>query len=192
MACSPRQGGNSDLAAALMARGIVSAGTAARVVHLRDHAVEPCRGCQACGSAPGFACPLMGGDHAEDLFRLMLAAPMLFFASPIYFYHVPALFKGFIDRAQRYYEARAGGDPGVAALPGKKAYVLLLGGRTKGERLFEGTLLTMRYFLWPFRAELAGELCLYGLDAPGDLDASAAQQARVVEFARAAWEGGGR
>lgn len=192
LACSPRKGGNSDLGAELIARGLESAGAGARIVHLRERSVLPCKGCQGCGPKSGFACPLMKRDQAEELFGLILASPMLFFASPIYFYHVPALFKALIDRAQRYYEARNAGDPVLAAMPKRNAHVFLVGGRSRGERLFEGTLLTMRYFLWPFGAILAGDLCLHGIDAPGDLGADEAAQARVTVFARDAWEGRGR
>lgn len=187
LACSPRKGGNTDHAAGLLARGLTSAGAAPRVVHLREREIIPCRGCQGCGLHPEFACVLMHRDQAEELFRLILTAPLLFFASPIYFYHVPAAFKGFIDRAQRYYVARNAGDSGLASLPRRTAHMLLVGGRSRGEKLFEGTLLTMRYFLWPFNVELGEDLCLHGIDAPGDLRANDHAQARVTDFAFRAW-----
>jgi multimeric flavodoxin WrbA len=191
LACSPRKGGNSDLGAQIIAQTLQSAGAQARLVHLRDQPVLPCRGCQGCGPKSGFACPLMGRDQAEELFGLILAAPVLFFAAPIYFYHVPALFKALIDRAQRYYEAKNAGDPVLTAMPRRNAHVFLVGGRSRGERLFEGTLLSMRYFLWPFGAVLAGDLCLHGIDAPGDLAADEAAKERVAAFALEAWEGRG-
>ena len=191
LACSPRRGGNSDQAALLMAEGLSSAGADPQVVHLRDHHVLPCTGCQSCGPQSGFKCVLMHRDQAEHLFRLVLGAPLLFFAAPIYFYHVPALFKGFIDRAQRYFVAKNAGDPVLATLPPRKAHVFLAGGRTRGERLFEGTLLSLRYFLWPFNAVLGEDLCLHGIDGPDDLRGDEEARGRVEDFAARAWKAAG-
>lgn len=192
LACSPRKGGNSDLAADLMTRGLKSAGVEPRLVHLRDLDLLPCLGCQTCSQSAGHRCVLMEKDQSEYLFQLIVASPVLFFASPIYFYHLPASFKGFIDRAQRYYEAKIAGDPGLVSLEPKRAHVCLVAGRPKGERLFEGSLLTLRYFLWPFNATLAEPLCLPGVDRPGDLDSISSVKDRVVRYAYEAWQGSGR
>lgn len=192
LACSPRKGGNSDSAAALLAEGLTSAGASPRLVHLRDLDITPCRGCQACGRDPQHRCVLMERDQSEELFRLIMAAPMLFFAAPIFYYHLPASFKGFIDRGQRYYEARLAGDPALAALAPRQAHMCMVSGRPRGEKLFEGSLLTMRYFLWPFNVTLGEPLLLPGYDAPGDLSGDDSARARVREFASGAWTAAGR
>lgn len=192
LACSPRKGGNSDTAAALLAEGLTSAGATPRLVHLRDLDLKPCRGCQACGRDPQHRCVLMERDQSEELFRLIMAAPMLFFAAPIFYYHLPAGFKGFIDRGQRYYEARLAGDPEISALPPRQAHMCMVSGRPRGEKLFEGSLLTMRYFLWPFNVTLGEPLLLPGYDAPGDLSGDESARARVREFASGAWTAAGR
>ena len=135
---------------------------------------------------------LMEKDQSEMLFQLIASSPMLFFASPIYFYHLPAAFKGFIDRAQRYYAAKLAGDPGLASLKSRPAHVCLVAGRPRGERLFEGSLLTLRYFLWPFNATLAEPLCLPGVDRAGDLGDDASVKNRVIRYACEAWRSAGR
>lgn len=186
--CGPRAGGNSDTAGLAFAAGLSRAGVEARIIRLREHGLAPCRGCGAC-RAPGNRCPLhREGDAAETLFEAMKSARLLAFASPIYFYHVPALFKAFIDRSQRHYEARLAGDP-ASAPPTRSARVLLAAGRTKGERLFDGTLLTLQYFLWPFHVRLAEPCLLRGLDAPGDLAGDAAAMARVLAYGEDAVRG---
>jgi multimeric flavodoxin WrbA len=186
--CGPRDGGNSDAAGLTFAASLARAGVAPRVIRLREHEVVPCRGCGACAETPGNRCPLSGGDAAEALFDAMDQALVLAFASPIYFYHVPALFKAFIDRAQRRYAVRLAGDR-AAARPERPAHVLLVAGRRQGERLFDGTLLTLKYFLWPFHRRLAEPCLLRGMDAPGDLAADAAALARVAACAEAAVRG---
>jgi len=188
LACGPRAKGNSDRAAELMAQGLAQAGAAPRLAYLRDMAVSPCLGCQRCAVSPGHACVLQATDQAETVFGWILAAPLVLFSSPIYFYHLPAGFKGLIDRAQRFYAARMAGDPALAALPRRTAQVCLVAGRPRGEKLFEGSLLTLRYFLWPFNVALAEPLCLPGLDAPGDLRAAPDTEARVAAYAAQAWQ----
>ncbi len=188
--CGPRAGGNSDAAGLAVAGGLARAGSPARVINLRDRPVAPCRGCGAC-SAPARRCVLdRPGDDAEALFAHLMTAPAAVFAAPIYFYHVPALFKAFIDRAQRHYEARLAGDPSHAALAERPAGVVLVAGRKQGERLFDGALLTLKYFLWPFRLSLAEPCLLRGMDAPGDLSADAAALARLADYGAALLAGG--
>jgi putative NADPH-quinone reductase len=189
LACGPRKGGNTDHAARIMAEALEAAGAKPRLVALRELDVAPCRGCQACHWAAGHACPLMGEDDAEALFRLITGAPMIFLAAPIYYYHLPAGFKGFIDRGQRYFEARMAGDAGLTSLPPRLAHACFVAGRPKGEKLFEGSLLTLKYFFWPFQITLGEHLGLRGLDRPGDLKADARAAASVTRFAGQAWAG---
>jgi len=189
-ACSPRGGGNSDLAAALFAEGVASAGGRARIAHLRDYAVTPCLGCRKCAVSPGNSCVLAAKDDCERLFDLINRAPLAVFCSPIYFYHLPAGFKALIDRAQRFYELRGARQtlgPARDEPAPRPARIVLVAGRPKGEKLFAGSLLTLSYFLKCFRLTPASPLTLRGLDAPGDLasDEDAAEAVRA--YGRLAW-----
>jgi multimeric flavodoxin WrbA len=187
--CGPRAGGNSDTAGLAFAEGLSRAGVTAHVLRLREYDITPCRGCGSCAKTPQHRCPLSGSDDAEALFSSIRQARILAFASPVYFYHVPAIFKAFIDRAQRHYEVRMAAEsahsaqPAHASLP---ARVILVAGRKTGERLFEGTLLTLKYFLWPFYFRPAEPCLLRGLDAPGDLAADAVTLAQVTAYGEAA------
>ncbi|MBG0777270.1 MAG: flavodoxin family protein [Desulfovibrionaceae bacterium] len=170
-ACSPRAGGNSDAAAEHFARGAVRAGAAAHVIHLRDHQVLPCLACSCCADDPDGRCPLALRDQSAPLFDALCRAPFVCFAAPIFFYHLPAHLKAFIDRGQSFYQRRRAGDAVLAALPRRKAWVALVAGRPAGERLFDGAVLTLKYFLEPFNLELAGTHLYRGVDEPGDLGA---------------------
>ncbi|MEG6551969.1 flavodoxin family protein [Desulfocurvibacter africanus] len=185
--CSPRQGGNSDMAARMFLAGLRQAGGDAREVRLADYAIEPCLGCGACRRSPGRRCVLADRDQAEELFGLLLAAPFVLFASPIYFYHLPAHFKAFIDRSQSYYEKGMALDPSITGLPRRTAHVILVAGRPTGERLFEGSLLTLKYFLVNFKYALSEPLTLRGKDGPDDLAADEAACALLRESGAAAW-----
>lgn len=181
--CGPRAGGNSDTAGEAFAAGLVAAGLPVRIVRLREARLTPCRGCNAC-AGPGHRCPLdRDGDAAEALFDVIAAASVVAFASPIYFYHVPALFKGFIDRAQRRYALAEAAQASGQQAPERPAQVLLVAGRPRGERLFEGALLTLKYFLRPLGRRLAAPCLLRGLDAPGDLAGDAGALSAIAALA---------
>ena len=165
-ACSPRKGGNSDHCAFSFAQGIRDAGGECRMVFVRDHRLLPCLGCSAC--AVTGTCVLAREDDAVGLFDLFMKAPFVFFSSPIYFYHLPALFKGFIDRGQSYYMRNLNGDAVMAALPRRRAYAGFCAGRPQGEMLFDGSLLTLKYFLKIFHFSMHTHLGFRGMDGPQD------------------------
>lgn len=192
LCCSPRAGGNSDMAGQAVARGVMAVGGECRTIFLREYCVLPCLGCDACAEGSGHRCVLAEKDDAETLFSAMLSASAVVVASPIFFYHVPAGFKAFIDRGQRFFHARravAGGsgrkaDPEEPRTPRPQAHTLLVSGRKKGARLFDGALLSLKYFFEYMGLELAEPTLLRGYDKPGDLAADAALGARL------AWRGG--
>lgn len=215
LACSPRQGGNSDTAARLFARGYAAGhGSAPEPVFLRDYEVFPCKGCDACrralheapsdfrtvssrlnslfgqepGGFPAFGCPQAARDAAAPLLRFLAEAPALCLVSPVYFYHLPAAFKALIDRTQPFWHLRAAGiDPFLGRE--RRCHVILIGAREKGKRLFEGSLLTLRYALAGLHVRLAEPLLLHGLDKPGALERDGRARELVWQYGERA--GGG-
>jgi multimeric flavodoxin WrbA len=177
--CSPRVHGNSDKALSLFHEGMGAAGVNGSVVHLRKFTILPCVGCGRCGRDPEGRCFQERDDESRELFRHLLEAPLVMFSSPIYFYHVPAQFKALIDRAQSFYNRRLAGDPALLSLPRRSAWTVLVAGRPKGERLFEGALLTMKYFLDVFNFTMQEPLLLRGMDGPGDLSEDEAARAAI-------------
>jgi hypothetical protein len=206
-ACSHRPGGNSDHAARLIAQGVEEAGGAARIVAVRDFEITHCTACHACLAAPDHRCIFQDQDQAEELFALLRQAPAVFFASPIYFYHLPSRLKAWIDRGQRFWAMRQDQDPavphgadhpamGAAPLPSPRpdsrpiprlAHVALFAGRPRGEKLFEGALVTLKFFLSNFGIGLAEPLLFRGKDGPGDLAADAAAEGALAGMGRRGW-----
>ncbi len=180
-ATSPRRGGNTDTAAAVLAETLQSRGIASSIASLRDYKLMPCQGCNSCG-LPGNACILAQRDDCEHLFSLLRAAETVFWLAPIYFYHLPAQSKALIDRAQAYWHLKRRRDPGVMALPPRKAHALLIAARSKGENLFQGSLYTLQYFFEPFNISLAEPLLITGLDGPRDLEASKARLQSIADW----------
>lgn len=189
LSCSPRPGGNSDHAAKLFARGVGGVmGAEARVEYLRRFRVEPCVSCYRCKHDPRRACYLSDMDHSGRLFSMLMNAPYLFLSSPIYYYHVPAQFKAWIDRSQCHFIRKQDGDQQLLSLPRRKAYVCLIAGRSQGDKLFEGSLLTLKYFLNVFNFEMQEPLLLKGLDESGALERSATSITALEQMGRFAAE----
>lgn len=169
---------------------------------LRDYTILPCTACYACKKNPDHDCVLDPRDDAARLFALLLRAPALHFAAPIFFYHLPAQFKAFIDRGQRFWLLREAGHPSMqhvgqnlaaqteqhvgknaeTTAPKRTAWVTLVAARKQGAQLFAGSLLSLKYFLQPFNIQLAEPLLLTGVDTPQDLAQSAELCARVQDY----------
>lgn len=156
---------------------------------LRSYRVDPCVACNACiraakrlknpdqedagapgqGPSPHFGCPLTLKDDSAPLLRSLAEARGLCLVSPIYFYHLPAALKALVDRTQPFWALR---DAGIACHAGQRpriCHVILLAARPKGDKLFEGSLLTLKYALAPLNIRLAEPLLLRGLDGPSAL-----------------------
>ena len=172
---SPRAGGNSDAAADILADLV--AGT---VLRLRDFSVRPCVGCGAC--ARDGHCVLADTDQAEELFAHVESASGLILTAPVYFYHLPAQAKAWVDRSQSRYLAREAGLRPRASR--RRAFAALVAGRPRGERLFEGVLPTLRYFLDVFDFDLVDTVRVGGVDGMGALLGSASAKRAVRDLGR--------
>ena len=132
-------------------------------IRLREYAIHPCIGCGYCSAHPGHC--VFDGDDVADLFRRMEHADSLILNIPVYFYGPPALLKGFIDRAQIFWEQRREG----TRTPRRPAHAVLCAARTRGDRLFEANLLILRCFLDTLGFSLHEPLLLRGVERPTDL-----------------------
>lgn len=134
----------------------------ARAIRLCDYLIQGCRGCGVCLGNSGNC--VLGPDGADALFELMQASQAMLFAAPVYFYALPGQLKCFIDRSQKFW---ARGLPSPEG--NREAAIIMAAGRKQGDRLFEGSLLTLRWFLKPFGFSLDSTLLLRGLNAATDL-----------------------
>ena len=172
LACSPRRGGNSDTAAAIVQEALARP---AEVRRIADIGMRPCISCGYCGNHPG-SCALDGPeDGALSLLEGLVAGPAACLVSPIYYYHLPAQAKALVDRCQRYWN---GACPGRGTPLG----AILIAARPRGDLLFQGAELTLRYMARSLGMSPIPPLCLYGLDAPGDLAGRPDLQERIREY----------
>lgn len=91
---SPNRHGSSNMLAGEFIRGAEEAGHRVQVVDVAHADIHPCSGCVACG----YEGPCAQKDDMEQIREDILAADMLVFVTPLYYYGMSAQLKILVDR----------------------------------------------------------------------------------------------
>ena len=162
---SPRRGGNTELLLEEALKGAESERAEAERVYLTDYNITPCKECHGCDQTGN--CVIL--DDMQKIYPKFLEADIIILASPIFFYGVTAWAKALIDRSQalwaRKYLLK---DPSLKEGKKRKGFFISVGA-TKGQKVFEGSILTAKYFFDVLNADYAGELLFRGVEAKGDI-----------------------
>ena len=176
---SPRIRGNTDTLLDAFATGVEDAGGAAQRVYLRNLKISPCREIYACEREG--RCAL--DDDMQPLYDALRTVDAIALASPIMFYNVSAQAKAFLDRCQAFWCIKYRRKEPVTDHPLalRKGVFLSVGG-SKGKKLFDGALLSIKYFLETVDAALWNTLTYRSIDARGDIQdhPSAVAEARAL------------
>jgi len=163
---SPRRKGNTSLLLKEAVQGAREAGAEVEEVVLRDLNMSPCLeiyGCKKNGR-----CVIQ--DDFQSIYDKLLSCQGLMLASPIFFYTVSAHTKILMDRCQSLWVKRYWLERAVRGQGGPRRKGLFISvGATKGKKLFDGTLLTVRYFFDVLEVQLSRSLLYRGLDFEGDV-----------------------
>ena len=163
---SPRRGGNTEILLEEALKGAEKEGAKVERLYLSDFTVTPCKECHGCDDTGN--CIIL--DEMEKVYPKLLEADVVILASPIFFYGVTASAKALIDRSQalwaRKYLLK---DPSLGKEGKKRKGFFISLGATKGPKIFEGAILTVKYFFDVFNAEYVGELLFRGVEAKGDI-----------------------
>jgi multimeric flavodoxin WrbA len=162
---SPRRGGNTDILLEEMLKGAEAQGAKTEKIIISQLSVTPCIECHGCDEDG--VCVLK--DDMEEVYPKFLEADWIILASPIFFYGVTGWTKALIDRVQslwvRKYRLKL-----PPAQPGRSRRGFFISvGATKGARLFEGAVLTVKYFFDAVGADFAGQLLFKGIEEKGDI-----------------------
>lgn len=161
---SPRMGGNTDLLLDAALNGARSQGAEVEKVVVDKLSISPCRehyGCLEDGN-----CVIR--DDMDVIYPRLLEADAIIMASPMFFYGITAQLKALIDRSQALWARKhvlKQSWPGTGRMG---AFIAV--GATKGERLFDGSIATVRYFFKTVGVEYAEELLIRGVDQKGDIE----------------------
>jgi multimeric flavodoxin WrbA len=163
---SPRRKGNTSLLLKKAVQGAREVGADVEEVVLRDLKMSPCLEIYGCKEAG--RCVIK--DDFQPVQDQIEASKGLMLASPIFFYTVSAHTKTLIDRCQSIWVKKYWIDkiPYGQWKPIRKG-LFISAGATRGKKLFDGALLTIKYFFDVLDMELWKALLYRGLDFEGDV-----------------------
>jgi len=163
---SPRRNGNTARLLKQAVAGAADAGASVDEVVLRDLKMTPCLEIYQCHQTGRCAIK----DDFHPVVERMMRADALMLASPIFFYTVSAHTKILMDRCQSLWVKKYWIDnPSGQAPPQKRPGLFISAGATPGKKLFEGVLLTVRYFFDAIDVALSQSLLYRDLDLEGDV-----------------------
>jgi multimeric flavodoxin WrbA len=176
---SPRRDGNTATLLRAAVAGARDVGAVVDEFVLRDLTISPCLeiyGCRTTGR-----CVIR--DDFNRLLDQILESRGVMFASPIFFYAVSAHAKAFMDRCQsRWIKKYWLSQP---ADPNTRKGLFIAVGATRGKRLFDGALLSVRYCFDALDISLWQSLLYRGIDQQGDIDQHPAHIAEAHTAGRA-------
>jgi len=161
---SPRRHGNTEILLDKALEGAREAGAEVEKVLVSNLKISPCLEIYACFKDGN--CIIK--DDMQMLYRKLLEADHVIFASPIFFYGVTSQAKAVIDRCQalwaRSHVLGMGKDDKRA-----RRGVFISVGATRGEKLFDGAVLTVKYFFDAIGVKYSGDLLIRGIDNKGQI-----------------------
>jgi multimeric flavodoxin WrbA len=160
---SPRVKSNTDLLLDEALKGAESEGAEVEKLLVDKLNISPCKeynGCLRDGN-----CVIR--DDMDDIYRKLLEAGIVVVASPMFFYGVTSQLKALIDRCQALWARRYVLKQEPPNSGRKGAFIAV--GATKGEKLFDGSILTLKYFFQAIGVEYAGDLHVRGVDKRGEI-----------------------
>jgi multimeric flavodoxin WrbA len=163
---SPRKGGNTELLLEELLKGAEKEGASVERLYLSDFTIIPCKECHGCDNTG--SCVIL--DDMEKIYPKLLEADVVILASPIFFYGVTAWAKALIDRSQAFWARKyLLKDPSFGREGKKRKGFFISVGATKGQKVFEGSILTVKYFFDVLNANYVGQLLFKGVEAKGDI-----------------------
>jgi len=160
---SPRIKGNTDLLLDEALKGARGQGAEVEKVIVDKLNIAPCReyyGCVKDGN-----CVIR--DDMDNIYPKLLAADRVIVASPIFFYGLTSQVKALIDRCQALWARKYILKQSLPDSDRKGAFIAV--GATRGKKLFDGSILTVKYFFKAISVEYVDELLVPGVDKRGEI-----------------------
>jgi len=155
---SARKNGNTGILADEFARGAKDAGHEIIKIELKEKTIKDCMGCEACQTNGG---KCVQKDDMTSIYKEMIEADVIAFASPVYFYTWTSLMKRVLDRTFAL----------QTLLTNKKFYLISAGGAPE-EKYMQTMFDSYRQYISCFGGEGnkdEGILMAYGMNAPSDV-----------------------
>ncbi len=156
---SPRRQSNTDILLGKALEGAREAGAEVEKVLISNLKITPCLEIYACRKDGNCAIK----DDMESLYAKLLDADHVIFASPIFFYSITSQAKAVVDRCQALWMRRHELGMGKEDKRERRG-VFISVGATRGGKLFDGAVLTVKYFFDAVGVEYYGDLLVRGID----------------------------
>ena len=162
---SPRKEGNTSLLLRELLKGARDKGAKTTEVFVCDLNILPCIADYSCAQTG--KCFLK--DDMQGIYTQLIEHDSIVVASPVFFYNVNAQTKALIDRCQAFWARKYILKQPLGNHDKKRRGVFISVGATKGSKLFDGTLLTMKYFFDVLDVEYFKNILYKNIDAKGDI-----------------------
>ncbi|MCP4341879.1 MAG: flavodoxin family protein [Desulfobulbaceae bacterium] len=164
---SPRRDGNSATLLKQAVAGARQEGAEVKEVFLRDYKISPCLEIYAC--IKNGECAIR--DDFQEILAKLEASTGIMLASPIFFYSVSAHTKIFMDRCQSLWVRKYWIEKqDFRGAPETRKGLFISVAATGGKKLFEGAILTVKYFFDVLSAGLWKTVLCTGVDRKGEID----------------------
>ena len=163
---SPRKKGNSEVLTQELLEGVRQAGGSPEIIRLCDLKISPCISCGGCDKTG--RCVVE--DDMIPLYEKIINIDKIIVSSPIFFYGVTAQTKAFIDRTQALWNRKRLLQKKGKWVdnPERKGFFISVAA-TRGARIFEGAILTMKYGYDAMGMQYGGDFLVTGPDKRGDM-----------------------
>ena len=138
---SPRKEGNTSVLLRELLKGAREKGAKITEIFVCDMNILPCIEDYSCAQTGN--CCLK--DDMKGIYKQLIENDRVIVAAPIFFYSVNAQMKALIDRCQAFWARKYILKQPIGDGKVKRKGVFISVGGTKGEKLFDGALLTMKY-----------------------------------------------
>jgi multimeric flavodoxin WrbA len=161
---SPRRQSNTEILLDRALAGAKKMGAEVEKVAVSELKVHPCLEIYACRKDGKCAIK----DDMQQLYEKLLEADHIVFASPIFFYGLTSQAKAIVDRCQALWVRKYVLGMGKEDRRVRRGVFISVGG-TRGERLFDGVVLTVKYFFDAIGVKYAGDLLIRGIDGKAQI-----------------------
>ncbi len=162
---SPRRQSNTEILLDKALEGAKEAGAEVEKVLASKLKISPCLEIYACRKDGDCAIK----DDMQLLYKKLLEADHIIFASPIFFYGITSQAKAIVDRCQALWVRRHVLGMGKEDKRVRRG-VFISVGATRGTKLFDGAVLTVKYFFDAIGVEYSGDLLVRGIDNKGQIE----------------------
>jgi multimeric flavodoxin WrbA len=141
-------------------------GIRTRTIDVARKTIHPCKACRYCEKKG--RCIIDDDDMAAEIYPILREADLIVMASPVFFYGVPSQLKALIDRTQAFWSRKYRLNLSDPIKEKRKGFLLSLGG-SRGKQLFDGIILTAKYFFDAVDADFFGSLTYRNIETRKDI-----------------------